>query len=237
MISFFFQNRVIFEFFRAVRGIRKDEKRRMDQTKEEGMTLTRRWKLYRNTEIAHHLQRFEMLQAIHGDVNAPYKYDRERMMAMKGEMPPESASEDSQTKDLVKKTDKMAVKNEEKENVEKEKPAVQKPCKERLAELKAAKQQDNKEQKEDQKIDSKTKFKFVLTRKKYKKEEERVHVKRAKADVLKQNLLATSRTHSPTSDTTLCNYLQDLVSILNLDEFIEVMEDVVSVSNKSKQAS
>ncbi|CAL2038741.1 unnamed protein product [Caenorhabditis brenneri] len=109
------------------------------------------------------------LQAKRGDVNAAYRYDREQMMTMRGEVPPKSASVDSQTEDLVKKTDEITVKSEEKENVEEEKPAVKKSFKERLAELKAAKQQDKKEQKEDQKVDNKTKFKFVPTREKAKK--------------------------------------------------------------------
>ncbi|EGT41947.1 CBN-MEL-46 protein [Caenorhabditis brenneri] len=109
------------------------------------------------------------LQEKRGEVNATYKYDREQMMSMKGETPPKSSSEDSQTEDSVKKTDEITVKSEEKENVEEEKPAVKKSFKERLAELKAAKQQDKKEQKEDQKVDNKTKFKFVPTREKAKK--------------------------------------------------------------------
>ncbi|CAL2044183.1 unnamed protein product [Caenorhabditis brenneri] len=78
---------------------------------------------------------------------------------------------------------------------------------------------------------------------KIKKEEEEVHVKRAKADELKQSLLASSRTRSPPPDTTVGNYLQDLVSFLRklnrrnkkLEEFIEVMDDVVNGSNKRKQ--
>ncbi|CAL2048198.1 unnamed protein product [Caenorhabditis brenneri] len=139
------------------------------------------------------------LQAKRGDVNATYKYDRERMMAMKKEMSPESASKDSQTEDSVKKTDEMAVKSEEKENVEEEKPAVQKPFMER---------------KKIKKLITKPNSNSCQRRRKIKKEEEQVHVKRAKADVLKQSLLVTSRTHSPTSDTTLCNYLQDLVFFL-----------------------
>uniref|UniRef100_A0A1I7ULV0 RNA helicase n=1 Tax=Caenorhabditis tropicalis TaxID=1561998 RepID=A0A1I7ULV0_9PELO len=112
----------------------------------------------------------EALKLQRNGKEATLKYDRNEMMAMRStDVSPPQKPENAE--ELIQKTEEMSIKTDDKENEKEEKVEVKKTFKERLAELKAAKNQEKKQDADKPKVEEerKTKFKFVPTREKAKK--------------------------------------------------------------------